>query len=270
PTSLDISRLAARRDPTNFTTDLANLFTNLRTPNVTLATTPTPIGLGTPITFPQFEETGGTYTPGEQFNLWLDGNGAGYYGDLSRFAPAQLDLLYRGGIDITRSDNGYITNYEAQMENLLAADDATIYDSGDFLDPVPAFAPAADRTGTFQTADVERHFEGSGSLAVRVFDNIRHMITTVSGADIYAPLHGGILPTPSPALKVDVNRASFDTIRERLEVIFEGSHNGTAGTADVGVYPILPALRPALPPAYGDDSGGPAYTHADAASAASL
>lgn len=270
PTSLDISRLAARRDPTNFTTDLANLFTNLRTPNVTLATTPTPIGLGTPITFPQFEETGGTYTPGEQFNLWLDGNGAGYYGDLSRFAPAQLDLLYRGGIDITRSDNGYITNYEAQMENLLAADDATIYDSGDFLDPVPAFAPAADRTGTFQTADVERHFEGSGSLAVRVFDNIRHMITTVSGADIYAPRHGGILPTPSPALKVDVNRASFDTIRERLEVIFEGSHNGTAGTADVGVYPILPALRPALPPAYGDDSGGPAYTHADAASAASL
>lgn len=171
PTCLDLSRLLKRFDAANW--DSGSLFRsellamlgnrNVDTSNIT------PFGLSS---WPNAYPNAGTYTtsPFGRVGSWLDH--VSLYGYSANFLDTsdEMELRYHGGL----TDEVSQTTVDTLMPGLLR--DGAVETS------------FADVVGGSSTSDMRKYFQGgTGDIdTARDFPGVRHFLTTISGANVYA------------------------------------------------------------------------------------
>jgi len=229
PTSLDFTRLLGKRgiDPS---ADIAGYFTSVRD-GLLGTNVPTPFGLTPPNSLTDYPSPA-SYGDG-QIRGWREG--VGEAGNLAPFAEATLKLAYRNAW--SANPNGTTSEYEDETAGALDA-------PGDSDNDAPP---------------TEAHW--SPDLAVATWDSIRHMVTTITGENVYSRNHDG--DTSSAArTRVDLNhgntQARADDIRDRLEAIYGlGGGYGLSGPDVVGTAAEAAAAFALNIAEYGDANGRP-------------
>ncbi|NBC10947.1 MAG: hypothetical protein GVY24_04320, partial [Planctomycetes bacterium] len=228
PTSLDFTRLLAKRgiDPSG---DIPGYFTNVRN-GLLGATPPTPFGLSNLVSYTTDPDNG--YVNG-QIRGWREG--VGEAGNLTPYAEATLKLAFRNAA--SPNPNGTTSEYEDEL------------------------AGALDAIGNNNDDDApETEAYWSPDLADTTWDSIRHMVTTITGENVYSKNHDG--DTSSTArTRVDLNHGSANDIKNRLEAIYGlGGGYGLSGPDVSGTAAEAAAAFALNIAEYGDANGTPDAT----------